>query len=128
MAKRYIEEVLATPIEKVLFNLGKGISAVQMELDRNSLATQIMIENTPELKGKGLEATWYQIPEVDFELKISMHIVEKKKGNIREKSIFISPMNASYKNSLNYEVAGSSVLRLRIVPVPPPFNYPEEEG
>ncbi len=115
-----LEETLAKPIESVLFHLGRGIAQAQMELDRNSIATQILINNNPELRDMGLEATWYQIPEVLLELKLSVHIVEEVKNSIKRKRIFIAPLNATYKNTLNYEVKGSSSIKLKIVPVPPP--------
>ncbi|WP_457638566.1 hypothetical protein [Persephonella sp.] len=122
MGKKQIGEVLAESLESVLFQLGRGIAQVQMELDRNSLATQIMIDSSPELRKTGIEATWYQIPEVDFELKVSVHVVEKTEGNIKKKKLYISPFNASYKNSFNYEATGSSTLKMKIVPVPPPYR------
>jgi len=128
MDTKIVEEVLIEPIEKVLFHLGRGIAHAQMELDRNSLSTQIMIDNNEELKSAGIEATWYQIPEVEIDLRMSIHIIGEveQSGKIRRKRINISPINASYKNEFNYDVSGSTTLKLKILPVPPPIHIKGE--
>ncbi len=119
-----LEEKLSRPIEEVLFHLGRGIALAQMELDRQSIYIQTLINQNPELKDMGLEATWYQIPEAVIDLKISIHIVEEVKNSIKKRRLFLSPMNASYKNSFNYEV--SSSINIRVVPVPPSQTFEGE--
>jgi len=122
MNNKILEEKLAKPLEEVMFHLGRGIALTQMELDKNSMAIQVMIDNNPDLKKLGLESTWYQIPEVDIDLKIAVHIVEEKEESIKRKRIFVSPINATYKNEFNYDVSASTSIKMKIVPIPPPIK------
>ena len=58
--------------------LGKGISEAQAALDRNSIATQSAIDADPQLSSAGLQATWYQFPRVDLQLKLALTIAEQQ--------------------------------------------------
>lgn len=123
--EKIIEDVLMDPLEKILFHTGRGIATAQMELDKNSLATQILLENDEDLSQFGIRATWYHFPETTIEIKmsLSMHeVVEKKEGKlpIRKYKIYGAPMNANYRSSFNYDAAGASLIKAKIVTVPPP--------
>ena len=122
-AEKVIEDVLIDPLEKILFHVGRGIVTAQMELDKNSLATQILIDNDKDLSKFGVQAPWYHFAETNLELKmaLSMHeIVEKKAGkSINKYRIYGAPMNANYSNSFNYDVAGVSIIKAKIVSIPP---------
>jgi hypothetical protein len=119
-----IHDVLIHPLEKILFHAGKGIATAQLELDKNSIATQIFIDNDNDLSQLGIQATWYHFPETALELKmsLSMHELAKKKEgkSISKYRMYGAPMNANYKNSFNYDVAGASLIRAKIVSIPPP--------
>lgn len=122
-----MEEVLIEPLEDVLLHVGRGIGQSQLELDKNSLATQILIDNSKDLSEAGIKATWYHFPEINAELKmnLSLHgIVEKKEEKVQsvKLKIFSAPMNASYKNNFDYDVAGASLIKARIVSVPSPIE------
>lgn len=122
-----IEEVLIEPLEDVLLHVGRGIAQSQLELDKNSLATQVLIDNNKDLSESGIKATWYHFPEVIAELKmtLSLHgIVEKKEEKVQsvKLKIFSAPINASYKNTFDYDVAGASMIKAKIVSVPPPLK------
>jgi len=120
----FMEDVLIEPLEDILFHVGRGIAQSQLELDKNSLATQILIDNNKDLSEAGIKATWYHFPEVNAELKmnLSLHGVVEKKGEKVQSvklKIFSAPMNASYKNTFDYDVAGASTIKVKIVSVPP---------
>jgi hypothetical protein len=72
----------------------------------------------------GIQAPWYHFPETTLELRmsLSMHqVVRKKAGkDIAIYKIYAAPMNAAYKNSFNYDVAGTSCITAKIVSIPPP--------
>lgn len=126
-----MEDVLADPIESVLYRVGRGIALSQAEMDQHSIATQIAIDNTAELKEWGLNATWYHFPEVTIEIStaLSMHaMVTKKDGKIQSRrfKLFSAPLNATYKNTFDYDLSGRSTIRTKIVSVPPPAGVKEE--
>src|SRR5919201_5320630 len=77
-------EVFSAPIESVIAALGKSIGAAQAALDRSSIATQDALDADPVMSGLGLQATWYQLPRVDLELKLSMTMSEETEPTARE--------------------------------------------
>ena len=122
-----IEDVLIDPLEDLLLRVGSGIAQSQLELDKNSLATQILIDNHKDLSESGIKATWYHFPEVNVELKmaLSLHgIVQKQEGKVQgvKFKIFSAPMNATYKNTFDFDVSGNSTIKARIVSIPPPIE------
>jgi hypothetical protein len=122
-------EVFSAPIQSVISALGQSIGEAQQALDRNSIATQDAIDADPLLAGLGTQATWFQLPRVDLELKLSMTITEEGNEGIaaptllplrRPVTLIAQPVSAAYQNHFNYDVTASSLIRLSIVPVPPP--------
>ena len=122
--KTKIVEVLIEPLSKVLAYTGKAVAEAQLALDRNSINTQILIENHEVLKNFDLRATWYHMPEVNLELKMSLSVElqeeETRKGKAWKKTLFSAPLNASYQRSFDYNVAGASTIKAKIVSLPPP--------
>lgn len=117
-----VTDALIRPLSDVLVQVGKAIAETQKALDRNSADTQIFIENDEILGQYDLRATWYHMPEVDLELKmsLSMHEEQKLDTGITTPMILCAPVNASYVRNFDYDIAGSSEIKARIVPVPPP--------
>lgn len=111
-------------LSEVITELGRGIAQAQHQLDCKSLEIQKQIMNEPMLAAMGLNATWYVIPEVDFELKMEYVVTEEKteEGTIRRKGIKIFPHNATYDNYFNSTRTEESTLRLKFVPVPAPVK------
>ncbi|MFX0199203.1 MAG: hypothetical protein ACFFCW_24030 [Candidatus Hodarchaeota archaeon] len=123
-AEKIIQDVLVDPLEQILLHVGRGIATAQMELDKNSLATQILIDNDEYLSQFGIEATWYHFPETTLELRMSLSMQweeEKEEGKpvAWKRVLYAAPLNASYKNLFDYEAAGTSMIKTRIVSVPP---------
>lgn len=127
-----ITEVLSTTIEELLTALGSGIGRAQSELDRHSIEIQKQMLEDPVLSQYGLEATWYQIPKTDLELKIALAI-EKQEPAAGEKPKLIAglplkplprlwaqPVNARYTNQFSFDVQAATTLKLSVVTVPPP--------
>ncbi len=127
-----IEEVLVSPLSTILGEMGRSIAKTQQALDRNSIETQIELSNDVVLKDYGLEATWYHIPEVDIELKmtLSMKYEEERdsKNRVRgyKRVLNAAPLNASYSSLNSYAAEGSSVLKAKIVSVPPSYRAVNE--
>ncbi len=119
-----IEEVLIDPLENILARIGQGIAEAQRSLDLNSIATQTLLDNDPVLKDYHLQATWYHMPEVELELKMTLNMCreDKRKGNqllYRKLRMYAAPHNASTQNIFKLEAQGTSKIKARIVSVPP---------
>lgn len=111
-------------LERVLFHVGRGIATAQMELDKNSLATQVFLDNDEYLSQFGLDAAWYHFPETTIELRLSlsMHWEEERiegKPSVWKPILYVAPLNASYKNVFDYDASAASVIKTRIVSIPP---------
>lgn len=120
-----ITESLIEPLEKILKHVGRAIAETQRALDENSIATETELTELREKIGYDLHATWYHLPETTLELKMSLSIdiEEEKKGGRtvgwKPPILHAAPLNASYMNLFNYDVAGASILKAKIVSLPP---------
>lgn len=128
-------EVFSAPIEGVIVALGKGIAEAQAALDRNSILTQETYDSDPQLAPYGLQATWYQFPRVDLQLRLAMTVTEDRTtaapAALRRLPVALStqlsalrlvaqPASAAYQNHFNYDAQAASTITLSIVPVPSP--------
>lgn len=122
---KIILEVLVNPLSQIIKEVGISISETQQAMDRNSIDTQLAIENDELLSQYDIQATWHHIPEVELELKmaLTMKYREEKdsKGLLRgyRPVLYAAPLNASYKNLHEYDVDGASTIKARFVSVPP---------
>jgi hypothetical protein len=138
---QHIADIVSTPLEQLLIALGAGIGRSQAELDRHTIETQAQIDQHPVLSQYGLEATWYQIPSTELELKIAISMDQPPPETrpvglapaggeplalgVPEflKSIprlWAQPVNARLSNQFGFRVDAASTVRLSIQAVPPP--------
>nr|WP_304364437.1 hypothetical protein [Methanosarcina sp. KYL-1] len=112
--------------------VGRSVAETQRTLDRNSIKTQLEIEEDEGLKDYDIQATWYHIPEVDLELKMSltMKLEEERdsKNLVRgyKPVLNAAPLNASYNSLYSYDVRGSSSIKAKIVSIPASSKLREE--
>ena len=122
---KIISEVLVNPLSRIITEVGKSISETQQAMDRNSIDTQLAIDNDEILSQYDIQATWHHIPEVELELKmaLTMKCKEEKdsKGVVRgyRPILHAAPLNASYKNYHEYDVEGASTVKAKFVSIPP---------
>lgn len=127
-----ITESLIEPLEEILKHVGRAIAETQKALDENSIATETELADLREKIGYDLHATWYHLPETTLELKMSLSIdIEevKKEGRIvgwKPPILRAAPLNASYRNLFDYDVAGASMLKAKIVSIPPATTIARE--
>ena len=136
-----IADLLSTPLEQLIVALGSGIGRSQAELDRHTIDTQAQIDQHPVLSQYGLEATWYQIPSTELELKMAISMEQPPpdaapqltapaagqplelglpkflKGLPR---LWAQPVNARLANQFGFHGDAASTVRLTIQAVPPP--------
>ena len=137
-----LAELISSPLEELLVSLGSGIGRSQAELDRHSIETQRRIDEDAVLAQYGLQATWYQIPTAELELKIAVAMERQARkdeagpapapiepvgsligGKLFGRPLarlFVQPVNARYVNQFDYDVNASSTIKLQITAVPPP--------
>jgi hypothetical protein len=133
-----IADLLSTPLEQLLVALGSGIGRAQAELDRHSIQTQAMIDEHEVLSQYGLEATWYQIPSTQLELKMSVAMEQPREPSRapavmgeplelglperlkRLPRLWAQPASARFVNQFGFDVQAASTVTLQIVAVPPP--------
>ncbi len=133
-------EPLSSPIGDLIASVGKGVAQAQRDLDVAALETIDQIYNSSDktaaaLKEIGYQPTWYQIPEVTAELKLSMSIEgehkQPKPAAATAKPIApfykkpaitarATPVDANYSNRFDYKVEASSTISFKIVPIPAP--------
>ncbi len=143
-------EPLSSPVGDMIASVGRGVADAQRELDRAALETIDHIysdegKTARALREIGYRPTWYQIPEVNAELKIAMSIEgvhESNSGSAPSSEqdtgpharrtllriqrplprirIRATPVEASYCNKFDYEVEASSKISFRVVPIPAP--------
>jgi hypothetical protein len=122
-------ETFSAPIEHFITALGQGIAEAQRALDLNSLQTQEVLDTDPQTAQLGLQATWYQFPRVDLELKLAISMAQSGSAPalgfnpllLRASTrIIAQPVSAAYQTHFSYDGQAASTLSLSIVPVPPP--------
>jgi hypothetical protein len=123
-----IADLISVPVEELLVALGSGIGRAQAELDRHSIATQTLIDEDPVLSQYGLQATWYQIPRSELELKVAVAMGRPPAtaptlvaGIPRPlPKLWVQPINARYQSQFEFDVQAASTVKLSIAAVPPP--------
>ena len=125
-------EAFSAPIESLIIAFGQGLAQAQQALDQNSIQTQEAIDTNPVLSNYGLQATWYQFPTANMQLKLSLSIAQDEttsgsssstssgpigSGRIR---IIAQPLSASFQNHFNYDAQAATQINITLVPVPAP--------
>ena len=126
-------ETFSAPIEALIIALGQGIAQAQQDMDKNSIKTQESIDSDPVLSQYGLQATWYQFPSVNMQLKMSLSITQDQSSTPASHAastllipprfrLIAQPLSASFQNQFNYDAQAATQVNVTIVPVPPPMS------
>lgn len=139
------QQLLNAPFPEIIKNLGKGIAEAQYEMDMVSMKIMKFMAGMNEegvadpsrlvtlktggtqysLLGLGMVPTFYQFVDTVIELKmdISMNIENSVGGfsfGVQVGFLRASMVGASYSQKYQYSAEGSSLMRTKIVTVPPP--------
>lgn len=115
-----LEEEYFISFNDMIVQIAKGVAEAQGALDEQTLRIQESINANPKLSALGLQATWYQIPEVTASIKVSVAIQKKIVEGKSVTNLFFCPMNATYKSEFDFDFQGTSEMSFKIVPVPSP--------
>jgi hypothetical protein len=128
-------ETFSAPIEDLIVALGQGLAQAQQALDQNSIQTQETIDSDPVLSQYGLQATWYQFPNVNLQLKMSLTMTQDQPNTTSSSAvkaavspvavtgplrIIAQPISASFQSQFNYDASAATQVNVTIVPVPAP--------
>ncbi len=128
-SEKKITTELIVPLKELLVQIAKSVADAQQTLDQQALQLQKELyvnEDLKDLRDAGAESTWYQIPEVNASLKISLSMHSESQAQnpnpeIHPLKLRVAPYNATYQNSYDYDFKGTSELAFKIVPIPPPY-------
>ena len=130
-----ISDALAAPLGDLIAAVGRGLAEAQESLDLGTAETQKRLydgndQNMELLRRLGYQPTWYRIPELDAQINVSLSI-----GNTTTQSgqgtvalggaatpgirLYVSPLDANYTNRYDYDLQAASLIKFRIIPVPP---------
>lgn len=130
-----VSETMAAPLGDLIAAVGRGLAAAQQNLDQATIETIKALYNGQDatlelMRQLGWQPTWYRIPELSAELTISLSVSATETssgqgpGNVQ---LYASPMDASYTNRYDYDLQAASVIRFKIVPVPPSVEIAERK-
>ncbi len=122
-----VSETMAAPLGDLIAAVGRGLAAAQQSLDMATFETLKALysgqdANLEIMRQLGWQPTWYRIPELSAELTLSLSVSATEAasgqgpGSVR---LYASPMDASYTNRYDYDLQAASVIKFKIVPVPP---------
>jgi len=140
MANNVGQELLNVPFPEMVLKLALAIAEGQTQLDLNSTKVAKFMAETkiklPSIKDTtkeiefalislGFFPGYYQFQEAIIEVKmaITMATSNEKSASVTAKGgwgPFSASVNASYSSKYDYKVEGSSLLRVKLAPVPPP--------
>lgn len=103
--------------------LGRSIGAAQTEIDRSALLLQRVIDADAELAMYGVQATWYQIPSSQIEIKAALSIAPASSSGVAANkaspTVNVSPLNPQLMQQFGFDPLAASTVRFTLVPVPP---------
>ncbi len=126
------------PITGLIVSLAKGIAQAQLELDETSMEIARMMSGVEDedrvvvggvsysLLELGLTPTFYHFSETTLEIKVSVSMTIHGKGAPGGRyAHMVSAVDAGFASKFQYSVEGSSSVRTKLVPVPPPPVFQE---
>ena len=130
-----ISETMAAPLGDLIAAVGRGLAGAQQSLDLATFETiRAMYKGDDAaleiMRQLGWQPTWYRIPELAAELTLSLSVsaTETRAGQgPGAVQLYGSPMDASYTNRYDYDLQAASVVKFKIVAVPPAVELGERK-
>jgi hypothetical protein len=122
-------DALSAPIGDLIAEVGRSVAEAQQAMDARTIENvRALVEaSDPDdplrlLRQVGYQPTWYQIPEVTAELTVALTLTgsgSSAGGAGGRPRLLAAPVDATYANRYGYELKAASIVKFRIVPVPP---------
>ena len=123
---------LAAPLGELIAAVGRGLADAQRSLDQGTIETIKSLysgkdANLELMRRLGYQPTWYRIPELDAEITASLSVSRRSTttGGSGQVQMYLSPVDATYSNSYDYDMQAASVVKFKVVAVPPPAKAAE---
>lgn len=126
------QDTLAAPLGELIAAVGRGVADAQRSLDAATIETMHALakadasskdsyeQRLTTLRQMGYQATWYRIPELEAEITASLSVAKTESTNATSPlRLYLSPVDASYSNSYEYDLEAATVIKFKVVPVPP---------
>lgn len=130
MANNPTDESLATlaaPLGDLIAAVGRGLGDAQRALDQSTIDNVKALHSGQDgqlevMRRLGYQPTWYRIPELDAEITASLSVSRRSKsvGVPGQLQMYMSPVDATYSNTYDYDMQAAAVIRFKVVAVPPP--------
>jgi hypothetical protein len=123
MAEIDPQRLLATSVADFAAQIATGIAHAQTALDEAAFALWKKVDSDPalkDLKEIGYQPTWYAIPIAEAEIKVTFYYESQQSGTATRK-MYVLPFNAKTQTTSKLREEGTSQLKLKIVPTPPPI-------
>jgi hypothetical protein len=118
---------LAAPLGELIAAVGRGLGEAQRALDQSTVDTIKALykgndANLESMRRMGYQPSWYRIPELDAEITASMSVSRRAKsvGVPGQLQMYMSPVDPTYANSYDYDLQAATVIKFKVVAVPPP--------
>ena len=124
MAEIDPNKFLATSVAEFASQVATGIAHAQSALDEAAFALWKKVESDPELKELkeiGYQPTWYSIPIAEAEIRLTFYY-ESEGSAAASRRMYVLPFNAKTQNSSKLREEGTSQLKMKVVPTPPPIS------
>jgi len=116
-------EILIGPLALMIRQIAQAVADAQRALDSAAIQSQNALEEQfPDLAKMHYQVTWYQMPAVEAELKVAVHFEKTSSQSGSKVGVFLAPFNAKYQSAFAFAAEGTSTVKVRIVPVPPPIS------
>jgi hypothetical protein len=121
-------ELLAAPIGDLISAIGRGIADAQGAMDAQTIENLRAVYTRDGalfevLRAIGYRPTWYHIPEVTAEVSVALTLRGEASSSGSQGSaglvMYAAPIDAAYTSRFNYDLQAASVVKFRVVPVPP---------
>ena len=130
-----ISETMAAPLGDLIAAVGRGLAEAQQSLDQATIDTIKALYSGNDsrlelMRQLGWQPTWYRIPELTADLTISLSVSATETSSGQgpgSVQLYASPMDASYTNRYDYDLQAASVIKFKIVPVPPTVELAERK-
>lgn len=118
---------LAAPLGELIAAVGRGLGEAQRALDQSTIDSVKALYTSNEanlewMRRMGYQPSWYRIPELDAEITASLSVSRRAKsvGVPGQLQMYMSPVDPTYANSYDYDLQAATVIKFKVVAVPPP--------
>lgn len=113
-----IEEILVAPVASMISEVGRAVAEAASAL---TVAQIEGFRNLPkEMIEFGAIPAFFHMQDVEVELKLTVQIERKAEAGAKGFRLFGAPLNAKTRATAALTAEGSSSLKLRFAPAPPP--------